>query len=78
MSQRDVESTLGRLLTDAAFRVRFLTRPDATAQREGLNLKPDESRALERLPVGVLLELASYLDDRVRRYEPPDMPASGG
>lgn len=78
MSQRDVECALGRLLTDASFRVRFLTRPEVTAQREGLALRPDESRALEKIPVGALLELASYLDDRIRRYEPPDAPLSEG
>jgi hypothetical protein len=72
MSQRDVESTLGRLLTDPAFRVRFFTQPAPTVAHEGLDLSWTELRQLERMPVGAVLELASHIDCSLRRYEPPE------
>jgi hypothetical protein len=74
MSQRDVEGTLGRLLTDTAFRVRFFTQPAATVAREGLTLTHPELRHLERVPVAPVLELASHLDGSLLRYESPDLP----
>jgi hypothetical protein len=74
MSQRDVEGTLGRLLTDTAFRVRFFTHPAATVAREGLSLSHPELRLLERVPVYAVLELASHIDGSLRRFEAPSMP----
>jgi hypothetical protein len=72
MSQRDIESLLGRLLTDSAFRVRFFSRPAETAAREGLGMTPRELKQLERVPVSAVLELASHIDPTLRRFEPPE------
>jgi hypothetical protein len=72
MSQRDVESTLGRLLTDSAFRVRFFTQPHSTVAHEGLDVSGTELKKLERMPIGAVLELASHIDGSLRRYEPPE------
>jgi hypothetical protein len=71
MSQRDVESTLGRLLTDSAFRVRFFTQPASAVASEGLDVSGTEIQQLERMPIGAVLELASHIDGNLRRYEPP-------
>jgi hypothetical protein len=72
MTQRDVEGTLGRLLTDPAFRVRFFTHPTATAAHEGLDLTAQELAHLERMPIGAVLEFASHVDGSLRRYAPPE------
>lgn len=71
MSQPDVEKTLGRLLTDPAFRVRFFTQPASTVAHEGLDLSGTELQQLGRMPIGAVLELASHIDGNLRRYEPP-------
>lgn len=67
MSQLHLERCLGRLLTDPGFRVDFFSRPESTLAREGLEVSDHEQRALERLPVTKLLELASMLDRGVQR-----------
>jgi hypothetical protein len=72
MSQPDIESLLGRLLTDSAFRVRFFSRPAETAAREGMGVTPRELKHLERVPVSAVLELASHIDPSLRRFEAPD------
>lgn len=77
MGQRDVERTLGRLLTDTAFRVRFFTSPASAVLREGLDLSTPELRVLERVPVSAVLELASHIDGSLRRYEALEVPGAG-
>ena len=67
MTQRDVEATLGRLLTDSAFRIRFFTQPETTVVQEELTLTRLEIQMLGRMPIGAVLELASHIDDRLRR-----------
>ena len=46
--QADVERLLAQLLTDQAFRERFLADPAGVAKAEGLS--PDEAEAVARMP----------------------------
>jgi hypothetical protein len=67
MSQRDVEWTLGRLITDGAFRREFFLRPEAAAIQIGATLTPEERAALLRTPKRILTEISVRLDDRICR-----------
>jgi hypothetical protein len=67
MSQLAVEQTLGRLLTDAAFRRQFFENPSRAAILSGLRLSPEELDALHRLPRGEMAALSQHLDDRICR-----------
>lgn len=69
MSQRDVERTLGRLLTDDTFRTEFFDAPARATLNAGLDLSREESSALESLPRDSFADLGSRLDDRIRRAE---------
>jgi hypothetical protein len=67
MSQQAVEQTLGRILTDAAFRLRFFADPSHAALHAGLTLSPTELDALRWLPQGEMARLGRRLDDRICR-----------
>jgi hypothetical protein len=67
MSQRAVERTLGKLVTDEQFRQRFYTEPAAASFGAGLELTPEEMDALLRLPATVLTALAALVDARICR-----------
>ena len=67
MSQRDVERTLGRLLTDAGFRRDFFRNPARACVEFGLQLASHEVEALLRVPPRQLARLAAQLDDRICR-----------
>jgi len=67
VSQSEVERTLGRLLTDAAFRAEFFREPGRTCLQLGLQLASGEMAALLRVPRAVLANLGSRLDDRICR-----------
>ncbi len=67
MSQRDVERTLGRLLTDEGFRDEFLRDPARACLLLGIQLAPQEVEALLRVPRSVLASLGARLDDRICR-----------
>ncbi len=67
MSQRAVERTLGKLLTDEAFREAFFEDPARAAVASGLELTAEELDALRRLPCAALVELCTRLDDRICR-----------
>jgi hypothetical protein len=67
MSQRDVERTLGRLLTDHSFREEFFREPDHICLALGLQLASHELEALFRVPRPALASLGARLDDRIRR-----------
>ncbi len=72
MSQLAVEQTLGRLLTDAAFRRQFFEDPCRASILSGLKLSAEELEALRRLPRTDLAGLASRLDDRICRLCPDE------
>ena len=69
MSQDVVERTLGRLLTDTGFRLRFFARREA--ELKSLDLvehELDAIRHLDRDSVALLFEmLGERLDPRIRR-----------
>jgi len=67
MSQRDVERTLGRLLTDHSFRDEFFLDPARASLTFGLQLTPHELEALLRVPRPALASLGARLDDRICR-----------
>jgi hypothetical protein len=67
MSQLAVEQTLGRLLTDAAFRRRFFEDPSRAALLSGLTLSAEERDALLHLPQAEMTALSQRLDDRICR-----------
>jgi hypothetical protein len=67
MSQRDVERTLGRLLTDADFRDEFFLDPARACLTLGIQLTADELEALFRVPRPALANLGARLDDRICR-----------
>jgi hypothetical protein len=69
MSQRDVERTLGRLLTDASFRRDFFRNPARACLEAGVQLAAHELDALLRVPPRRLVNLAGELDDRICRLE---------
>jgi hypothetical protein len=67
MSQRDVERTLGRLLTDEGFREDFSLDPARVCLTLGIQLTPGELEALLRIPRSMLATLGARLDDRICR-----------
>ena len=69
MSQRDVERTLGRLLTDAGFRRDFSRNPVRACLVLGLQLAAHEMEALVLVPPRHLASLAGQLDDRICRLD---------
>lgn len=72
MSQRDVERTLGRLLTDAGFRRDFFRNSDRACLELGVQLAAHEVDALLRVSPGRLASLAGELDDRICRLDIED------
>jgi hypothetical protein len=67
MSQRDVERTLGRLLTDEGFRDEFFLEPGRACLSLGIQLAPHELEALLRVPRPMLASLGARLDNRICR-----------
>ena len=67
MSQRAVEGTLGRLITDSEFRRGFYANPAATCLREALDLTTRELEALIALDQSRLHDFAKVLDARIVR-----------
>ncbi len=67
MSQRDVERTLGRLLTDEGFRDEFFLEPGRACLPLGIQLTPQEVEALLQAPRSALVSLGARLDDRICR-----------
>lgn len=66
MSQRDVERTLGRLLTDESFQHDFFRDPYRACLPLGFQLTPQEIEALLKVPHPALTDLAGRLDERIR------------
>lgn len=70
MSQRNVESFLGRLATDRELRASFAASPKAAVEaftEEGHEISALERDALEELDVDALGVFAETLDARLRR-----------
>ena len=67
MSQRTVERTLGKLVTDEGFREAFFRDPMSAILRAGLALTAEELDALSRIPRAALAALSARLDDRICR-----------
>jgi len=67
MSQLAVERTLGKLLTDEAFRERFFTSPRETVWAAGLRLSDIELAALSGLSRSALRSFSASLDPRICR-----------
>jgi putative modified peptide len=65
MSQRTVERTLGRLVTDEGFRDRFFRDPEAACLHIGAELTGQELEALKRIPRLALADLCAKIDDRI-------------
>jgi hypothetical protein len=71
MSQRAVETALGKLLTDERFRHDFYLEPEAASRAAGLDLSCDELQALTKIPCRALAALCRSLDDRICRLPVP-------
>ncbi len=67
MSQRVVERTVGKLVTDEGFRDAFFRDPRAASLQAGLDLTPEEVDALSHIPRSALAALSARLDDRICR-----------
>lgn len=67
MSQRCVESVLGRLITDSEFRVQFFDQPETVCSQHQLDLTATELSALLQIDAGELEATAAGLDPRIVR-----------
>jgi hypothetical protein len=67
MSQIAVERTLGKLVTDAAFRSRFFRDPAGASFLAGLELSRAEIDALSSLDVEAIERFSNCLDHRICR-----------
>jgi len=67
MGQSGVERAIGKLVTDERFRATFGVDAARASLEAGLHLSPGELEALVRIPVSVLEEFASRVDDSIRR-----------
>ena len=67
MSQQAVERTLGKLVTDEAFRDRFFANAVAATWEAGLVLSPIELEALSRVSRAALIVFSGCLDKRISR-----------
>jgi hypothetical protein len=70
MSQKNVQLTIGRLLTDEDLRARFVERPRATLielREQGFELTDDEIDALARSDANVWPAMASRIHPRLQR-----------
>lgn len=67
MSQRGVERTLGRLVTDPGFREAFFANPVEAGLHIGADLTQHEIQALLRVPPDALAVFSGCLDGRICR-----------
>jgi len=75
MSQREVERTLGKLLTDEGFCEGFFSDPALACLHAGLKLSPEEMDALSRIPRVPLEALIVAINGRICRLHLPGEPA---
>ena len=80
MSQRTIETIIGRLITDEAFRSQFLKDPNQTltalAER-GLDLSRPEVAALVSTDPSLWARTADDLDPRLQKASLNDDPSTG-
>ena len=69
MSQQGVENLLGRLITDAAFRLRFFQTPEQIVSQESLDLIPRELEAVIMIDRAQIEDFARRLDPRIVRAD---------
>ncbi len=74
MSQHAVERTIGKLITDPAFRGRFFRDPGAASLCAGLDLSPTELDALARMSPRLLAQISASLDSRICRLAIEPVP----
>lgn len=70
MTQRTVESLVGRLMTDEAFRAEFLADPQATLdalRSQGLELSATETAALVETDPALWAQATALLDGRLQK-----------
>lgn len=67
MSQQSVESILGRLITDADFRDRFLAESAFVCREHSFDLTPTELSALLSIETRALQSMMATLDPRIVR-----------
>jgi len=67
MSQKAVESLLGRLLTDQVLRRRFYEEPAVTCGQEALDVTSREIEAVLVVGESLFEEFAHHLDPRIVR-----------
>jgi hypothetical protein len=70
VTQRNVELVIGRLVTDEAFRARFIRDPAATLiefVEHGYELTPVEAAALEAIDPRVWTRTAQHIDPRLQK-----------
>lgn len=75
MSQRDVERTLGKLVTDEGFRENFFGDPASAVLPAGLDLTREELDALSNIPRAALAALGARLDGRICRLHVAGQPS---
>jgi len=74
MSQRDVERTLGKLVTDEGFREDFFRSPESAVLHAGLDLSREELDALSRIPRAAMAALCARIDGRICRLHIAGQP----
>lgn len=67
MSQQAVETAIGKLSTDEAFREAFFADPAGASLQAGLRLTACELSALRAIPPAALRRFSATLDDRICR-----------
>jgi hypothetical protein len=78
MSQRDVETLLGRLLADGIFRHRFLSTPEEILSEEPFQLIPREIQAVLAIDAREIERFACRLDPRIVRADGHPKPRASG
>ncbi len=76
--QQAVEAVLGRMLTDDAFRQKFLAEPENTCVEYGFDLTEAEIAPLLRFDGHAVGALAKRLDPRIVRAVSVSRPQSSG
>jgi hypothetical protein len=79
MTHRNVETLIGRLVTDSRFRRQFLENPRrvlAEFHEHGFELTPVENEALAGLDTQAMRTFAAAVDRRIQRVELPHDPGT--